>query len=90
MKLEHHYKALCETPSDMNEHLPTLMHYASECKHVTEMGVRAVVSTYGLMMGKPAVMRSYDIVPIEAYGVDTTALTPLGVVANALSVPPLS
>lgn len=78
MILEQHYTTLCQTPSDMNEHLPTLMRYASECSHVTEMGVRAVVSTYGLMMGKPAVMRSYDIVPIETYGVHRNYLMSLG------------
>ena len=27
------------TPSDINEHIPTLVKYASECDHITEMGV---------------------------------------------------
>ena len=55
------YERLCNTPSDINEHLPTLMKYASECKHITEMGVRYIVSTYALLMGKPERMISYDI-----------------------------
>lgn len=40
------YFQLCTTPSDINEHLPTLARYASECSHVTECGVRSVVSSY--------------------------------------------
>jgi hypothetical protein len=44
--LNQKYKELCETPSDINEHLTTLYKYALECKHVTEMGIRSVVSSY--------------------------------------------
>ena len=55
------YERLCNTPSDINEHLPTLAKYASECDHITEMGVRYIVSTYALLMGMPKKMISYDI-----------------------------
>ena len=55
------YERLYNTPSDINEHLPTLMNYACECEHITEMGVRYIVSTYALLMGKPKKMISYDI-----------------------------
>lgn len=55
------YERLYNTPSDINEHLPTLASYASECEHITEMGVRYIVSTYALLMGKPKKMISYDI-----------------------------
>ena len=55
------YNRLCETPSDINQHLPTLFKYASECKHITEMGVRNIVSTFALLMGEPKRMISYDI-----------------------------
>lgn len=61
MNIEQKYVELCNTPSDINEHLPTLMKYASECDHITEMGVRYIVSTYALLMGKPKKMISYDI-----------------------------
>lgn len=44
--IETKYNELCKTPSDINEHLPTLYRYASECTTVTECGVRAVVSSY--------------------------------------------
>lgn len=40
------YERLCQTSSDINEHLPTLARYAAECNHVTECGVRTVVSSY--------------------------------------------
>ena len=40
------YSELCNTPSDINEHLPTLARYASECTTITECGVRSVVSSY--------------------------------------------
>lgn len=44
--LESTYRTLCRQPSDINEHLPTLARYASECLHVTECGVRTAVSSY--------------------------------------------
>lgn len=59
--LLHMYTQKCSTPSDINEHLPILKKYAEECEHITEMGVRWVVSTYALLMGKPKKMISYDI-----------------------------
>jgi cephalosporin hydroxylase len=59
--LDQIYQRLCSTESDINEHLPTLKKYSEECEHVTEMGVRAIVSTYALMMGKPRKLISIDI-----------------------------
>lgn len=61
MDLEKLYIEKCTTPSDINEHLPTLKRYAEECEHVTEFGVRWIVSTYALLMAKPKKMISYDI-----------------------------
>ena len=50
------YRILCNTPSDINEHLPTLSHYASKSTTILEAGVRSVVSTWafinGLIKGK--------------------------------------
>ena len=45
------YNQKCNTPSDIYEHLPTLRKYAAQCLHVTEMGVRTVVSTYAILQG---------------------------------------
>lgn len=55
------YAHACATPSDINEHLPTLRMLASRCEHVTEMGVRHGVSTLALLSAKPRVLRCYDI-----------------------------
>jgi hypothetical protein len=40
------YQLQCLTPSDIYEHLPTLYKYGKECSHITECGVRSVVSSY--------------------------------------------
>jgi hypothetical protein len=45
------YDVLCETPSDINEHLPTLAQYASECSVVAEMGVSTIRSTWAFLKG---------------------------------------
>jgi len=49
--MEATYKKLCETPSDINEHLPTLRLYASKCARVCELGVRGVISSVALACG---------------------------------------
>jgi hypothetical protein len=59
--LEEMYRKKLTEPSDINEHLPTLKQYASQCQHVTEFGVRTMVSTWGLLAGTPAKMVSYDL-----------------------------
>lgn len=61
MTLEEKYKHLVKTESDINEHLPTLKKYAEECEHITEMGVRWIVSTYAFLAAKPKKMFSIDI-----------------------------
>lgn len=69
------YHLKLHEPSDINEHLPTLKIYAENCDHVTEFGVRSVVSTYGFMAGRPRIIRSYDIQPVENFGVDSGYLS---------------
>jgi len=44
--LEGKYIMARDLPSDINEHIPILYEYAKECKHITECGVRYVVSSY--------------------------------------------
>jgi hypothetical protein len=51
MSLKTKYLELCNNPSDINEHLPTLKEYAQECSSVFETGVRGVVSSYALLYG---------------------------------------
>lgn len=55
-------------PSDINEHLETLKRYSSDCEHITELGVRNVVSTWAFLSGNPKKYIGVDILPcpIEA------------------------
>ena len=59
--LELRYKEHSTYPKDIDEHLPILKKYALECDHITEMGVRCIVSTWALLMGKPKRLVSVDI-----------------------------
>ncbi len=45
------YQIHASRPSDINEHLPILRELASQCKSVTEIGIRDIVSTWGLLQG---------------------------------------
>ncbi len=61
MSITSNYNRCVSFPSDINEHMPTLQKYASECKHITEMGVRTVVSTWAFLEAKPKKLVSIDI-----------------------------
>jgi len=61
--------------SDINEHLETLKNLASECDHVTEMGVRYIVSTWAFVEGmKGGTLVSIDIKHPKEYGGDLDSL----------------
>lgn len=62
MTLEERYKKLCETPSSINEHLPTLRRYAEQCESVAEFGVDIGQSTTAFLMAQPKYFCSYDVV----------------------------
>jgi hypothetical protein len=49
--IENKYKNLCNKPSDINEHLPTLYKYSSQCESIIELGVRGCVSSWALVFG---------------------------------------
>jgi len=49
--LETRFVYLCNQPSDINEHLPTLKEYAQQCTSAFETGVRGVISSYALLYG---------------------------------------
>lgn len=49
--IQQKYKTLCEIPSDINQHLPTLLSYSKQCNHITETGVRSAVSSYAFASG---------------------------------------
>lgn len=49
--IDKHYRRVCRTAGDINQHLPTIYHLAQECNTVAEFGVRSVVSTFALLKG---------------------------------------
>jgi glycosyltransferase involved in cell wall biosynthesis/Flp pilus assembly protein TadD len=62
------YRTACSTPSDINEHLPTLYLLARQCRHVTELGTRIGVSTTAWLFAQPERLICYDKVilpPVE-------------------------
>jgi hypothetical protein len=68
--LEKIVNQIYQTPSDINEHIPTLLEYASECEHITEMGVRAITSTWAFLGAAPKKLISYDIENPSKWGAD--------------------
>jgi len=59
---------LHQTPSDINEHIPTLVEYGSECETITEMGVRTITSTWAFLGCAPKSLISYDIQDPSKWG----------------------
>jgi hypothetical protein len=45
------YTMLCNTPSDINEHLPILYSYATQCERILELGIRGCISSWALIHG---------------------------------------
>lgn len=70
------YNYLINTPSDINEHLPTLKNLASECDSILELGVRTGTSTWAFIEGlKPkSKLISVDIKSPNDYGASSSAL----------------
>lgn len=50
-ELQQKYDFASQNSSDINEHVPTLHRYAKECSSVVELGVRSMVSTWGILKG---------------------------------------
>jgi hypothetical protein len=47
------YHQACSIPSDLNEHLPTLLRLARECRQVTLLGVDSLRAPLALLHGQP-------------------------------------
>ena len=47
--------------SDIKGLLPILRRYAKECDHITELGVRDIVSTWAILAGRPKTLISIDL-----------------------------
>jgi hypothetical protein len=66
--LKDQYVVHCNAKSDINEHLPKLRGLASECSSVGEIGLRGLVSTWGVLLGlseAPYEQRAYIGIDIE-------------------------
>ena len=55
------YDQKCNTPSDINELLPTIKKYADKCDSVCELGVRTVVASWAFLASKAKVVYGYDL-----------------------------
>jgi len=66
--------------TDIREHLDTLKTYASHCNHITELGVRTMVSTWAFILGCPKKLVSVDILSPSYYLKDNNSL--LNIVKN--------
>lgn len=45
------YTVHATSPSDINQHLPTLLDLAKECRSAMEIGIRSIVSSWAVMFG---------------------------------------
>jgi len=66
--------------TDIREHLEILKTYASRCNHITELGVRTMVSTWAFILGCPKKLVSVDILSPSYYLKDNDSL--LNIVKN--------
>jgi hypothetical protein len=62
------YNDCCMFAQDIQEHLPVLKQYSLECSHITELGVRAIVSTWAFLAARPKRLVSVDIYHPSFYG----------------------
>ena len=60
--IDDQFNTVCRVPGDINEHLPIIAKYASECDTIVEMGVRFICSTWAFLKGNPKKLTSIDIV----------------------------
>jgi cephalosporin hydroxylase len=69
LELKEQYDRACSTPSDINEHVPVLRSLARECTSVVEIGLRTMVSSWGILQGlseNSSIPRSYLGIDIDA------------------------
>lgn len=50
-KIEHYYNQEIGIDSDIHKHLPKLREFSAKCEHITELGVRKLVSTWAFLAG---------------------------------------
>ena len=68
-----YYVRARDTDSDIWEHIEDIYRLALECDHITEMGVRGVVTTWAFLLAKPRKLISYDAAPCPVQEVQRLA-----------------
>jgi len=66
--LEQLVNQLHQTPSDINEHFPAIIEYGGKCDHITEMGVRGIVSAWGWLASGTKKLVCYDMADPSQWG----------------------
>jgi hypothetical protein len=61
INVEQKIEELSNSGCDICEHFPLMLKYGKQCEHITEMGVRNVVSTWGWIGSNPKKLICYDI-----------------------------
>lgn len=62
MTVAERYAQMCQTPSAINEHMPLLRQYASQCQSVLELGVHTGCSTTAFLASGVRTLVSMDLV----------------------------
>lgn len=70
--LKEMYAYSAKQPSSTSEHLPILRELAMECSSVVEIGLRAMVSTWGILMG----LSEHPFSPRTYLGIDIASPPP--------------
>lgn len=64
--------------SDINEHIQTLADYAQNCKHVTELGIRWINSTWGFLYGlSKSPLENKKLIGVDISNIDTSEVKTL-------------
>ena len=86
--LNHQYVLASSTPSNINEHLNELRSLAKECSSVVEIGLEAMVSSWGILMGlseNQSITRSYLGIDLQSPPIHTLSLASQLAEANSIS-----
>ena len=73
-ELSFRFEEACNTPSDISEHVPLLYQLSKEVSSVVEIGMRGMVSSWGILQGlseSPFSHRSYIGIDISSPPYDT-------------------
>ena len=70
MNIDIKVNQLISTPSDINEHLSTLISYSKECDTIVELGTGQTISTWAFLAGRPKNFITVDILHPEERGIN--------------------